>query len=146
MEANLVIGIDCSTTSCKAIVWNPLGEKVAEGRAKIKTYTPKPLWYEQSADSWWRATVKSLQQVLQQINPKQISALCISAQRETFVPVDMSYKPIRNAILWMDERAEKQLQYLEYAFGREQFHNLTGKYLSGNLSIAKIVWLQTNEP
>jgi len=146
MEANLVIGIDCSTTSCKAIAWNPHGKKVAEGRAKIKTYTPKPLWYEQSADSWWKATVKALQQVLQQVNQKQILGLCISAQRETFVPVDKCNKPIRNAILWMDERAEKQLQYLENSFGREQFHKLTGKYLSGNLSIAKIVWIQKNEP
>ncbi|MFN2235451.1 MAG: FGGY-family carbohydrate kinase [Anaerolineales bacterium] len=146
MEANLVIGIDCSTTSCKAIVWNQHGKKVAEGRVKIKTFSPKPLWYEQSADSWWYATVKALQQVQQQINPNQILALCISAQRETFVPVDKSNKPIRNAILWMDERAEKQLHYLEHVFGREKFHKLTGKHLSGNLSIAKIIWLQKNEP
>lgn len=146
MEANLVIGVDCSTTSSKAIAWNPYGEKVAEGRAKIKTYTPKPLWFEQSADSWWQATIKALQQVLNQINPNQILALCVSAQRETFVPVDRSNKPIRNAILWMDERAEKQLHYIDHAFGKEQFHKITGKHLSGNLSIAKIVWLQKNEP
>ena len=146
MEKNLVIGIDCSTTSCKAIAWNPHGINIAEGRAKISTFNPKPLWYEQSAASWWQAAVKALQQVLAQVKPTQISALSISAQRETFVPVDKNNIPLRNAIVWMDERAERQLPYLEKAFGREQFHKLTGKHLSGNLSIAKIVWLQKNEP
>jgi hypothetical protein len=42
----------------------------------------------------------------------------------------------------MDERAGRQLDYIGMAFGRDQFHKLTGKPLSGNLSVAKIVWLQ----
>ena len=29
----LVIGIDCSTTACKAIAWDAAGQAVAEGRA-----------------------------------------------------------------------------------------------------------------
>jgi xylulokinase len=72
--------------------------------------------------------------------------MCIAHQRETFVPVDENAVPLRNAILWMDERAGGQLDYLEKVFGRGQFHELTGKPLSGNLSIAKIAWLRQNDP
>ena len=54
--------------------------------------------------------------------------------------------PLRNAIFWMDARAGSQSQNLDDMFGEERFHQLTGKPLSGNLSVAKIAWLRENEP
>jgi xylulokinase len=145
MKTDLVIGVDCSTTSCKAVVWNPDGKKVAEGRSRLEILAPKPLWHEQSSDTWWQGTANALQDALRHINPNRLAAICIAHQRETFVPVDENGVPLRNAILWMDERAGGQLDFLDEVFGKEQFHRLTGKPLSGNLSVVKIAWLQKNE-
>jgi len=108
--------------------------------------TPKPLWHEQSANQWWRATVNALQDALQQIDPNRLRGICFAHQRETFVPVDENGTPLRNAILWMDERAGDQLDHISETFGKERFHELTGKPISGNLSVAKIAWIQENEP
>ena len=146
MKPDLVVGVDCSTTSCKAIIWNPKGENIAEGRSSLPILTPKPLWHEQSAELWWRATASALQSAVRQVDSARLAAICISHQRETFVPVDENGTPLRNAILWMDERAGNQLHYLTEVIGEAQFHQRTGKPLSGNLSVAKIAWLRENEP
>jgi xylulokinase len=107
---------------------------------------PQPTWHEQPAESWWTATAQAIRQAVSQIDAKQLQALCIAHQRETFVPVDEQGQPLSNGMLWMDERARELLPGLEQAFGQEDFHRLTGKRLSVNLTIAKIAWLKEYRP
>ena len=75
-----------------------------------------------------------------------MTALCIAHQRETFVPIDEQDQPLTNGIVWMDERARELLPGLEQALGQDNFHRLTGKRLSVNLTIAKIAWLKEYRP
>ncbi len=84
----LVIGLDCSTSACKAVAWDCRGNAVARGYSPLSLITPQPTWHEQSADSWWTATVQALRQVVSQVDGRRLRALCIAHQRETFVPVD----------------------------------------------------------
>jgi len=146
MTNPLVIGIDASTTACKAIAWDRDGRAVAEGRASYPLLQPEPNWYEQDAEQWWSGACTALRELLDQVNAAQISALCITHQRESFVPVDRQGRPIRNAILWLDERSHAQVIFLEQAIGRERFHRITGKPLTTNPSLPKIVWLMQHEP
>lgn len=143
---DLVIGIDCSTTSSKAIIWDLEGKKISEGRSGLNTLMPKPLWHEQTARSWWAATIEAIRKSIRQIEPNRLIGLCIANQRETFVPVDENGNQLRNAILWMDERAGNQLAFVEKKIGKKRFQKITGKHLSGNLSVAKIAWLREMEP
>lgn len=145
-NADLVIGIDCSTTGVKTVAWDQEGNAVATGRCSLSLLRPRPDWHEQNAEDWWLATAGALQQLVMQVNPNRIAALSIAHQRETFVPVDEKGQALRNAILWMDERARPLIPGLRQQFGFEHFHAITGKPLSGNLTIAKIAWLQKNAP
>lgn len=146
MKADLIIGVDCSTSSSKAIVWDCRGQRVSAGRSPLPLFQPRPRWHEQRAEDWWEATAAALRQAVQEIDPGRLAALGIAHQRETFVPVDEAGRPLRNGILWMDERAGDLLPGLAQTIGRERFHRLTGKPLSGNLTVAKIAWLQEHEP
>jgi sugar (pentulose or hexulose) kinase len=146
MPSRLVISLDASTTACKAVIWDTHGKVVAEGRANIPLLTPRSGWHEQPAESWWLAASQALRQAVIQVESRRLAALCITAQRETFVPVDGYGRPLRNGILWMDERAHPLLESLGEAVGQERFHTITGKPLSVNLSIAKIGWLRQHEP
>ena len=67
-------------------------------------------------------------------------------QRETFVPVDGSGQALRNAIVWMDVRASELMDELGVTLGPGAFHRVTGKPLSGNLTLLKIEWLRRHEP
>jgi len=88
----------------------------------------------------------ALKQACTDIDTSRLGAICITHQRETFVPVDKNGIPLRNGIVWMDERCQPLLPSLEQSLGKETFHRTTGKPLSVNLSIGKIAWLRQYEP
>ncbi len=144
----LVLGIDASTTACKAVVWDLHGCAAAEGRAAIPLSKPRPLWHEQSAEAWWDALLIAVRAALgdRPDLARRIAAVSIAPQRETFVPVDATGAPLRPAIVWMDERAGALLPALAAAYGAERIHHETGKPLSGNLTLVKIAWLREYEP
>jgi len=146
MTADLVLAIDCSTTASKAVAWDREGSPVAEGRASLELLSPHPGWGEQDARHWRRATMLAIQQVTAQIDPARIASLCITHQRESFVPVDASGEPLRNGILWLDERSRGQLATLDRQFGHGALHELTGRPPSMTQSLPKLMWLQEHEP
>ena len=143
---DLVIGLDSSTTSCKAIVWDTAGHLIAEGRSAIALEQPHPSWHEQPAEAWWTAAIEALQTATAQVDKNRLAGLCISPQRETFVPVDAQGQPLRNAIVWMDERSGPLLPKIAQEIDPKLVHQQTGKPLSGNLALPKIAWLKEFEP
>ena len=145
-QSSLVLGLDCSTSACKAVVWDCRGNAMARGHSPLALIIPQPTWHEQPAESWWTAMVLAIRQAVSQIDGKRLRALCIAHQRETFVPVDEQGQVLTNGIVWMDERARELLPGLEQVFGQENFHRLTGKRLSVNLTVAKIAWLKEYQP
>ncbi|MBA3947540.1 MAG: xylulose kinase [Herpetosiphonaceae bacterium] len=146
LQPDLVIGVDCSTTASKAVVWDRHGRLVAEGRATFPLLNPHPGWYEQHAEDWWTATTAALHAAISQLDPRRLGALCVTHQRETFVPVDAHGHPLRDAMLWIDERSPLQMAALDTRFGRQRVHQITGKPVALTPSLPKILWLQEHEP
>lgn len=142
----LVIGIDSSTTACKAIAWDRRGHAVAEGRAAYPLLQPLPGWHEQDAETWWAGACQALRACVGQVDARQIAAIGITHQRESFVPVTAAGRPLRNAILWSDERSRRQIAELEARYGRDALHHLTGKPPNMTMALPKLLWLLEHEP
>jgi xylulokinase len=145
-QPELVIAVDSSTTASKAVAWDRQGRMIAEGRASLPLLNPRPGWYEQRAEDWWAATVQALRAATAQIDASRLGAICITHQRETFVPVDQHCRPIRDAILWLDERSRAQVAAIDARFGSARIHQITGKPVAMTPSLYKILWLQEHEP
>jgi sugar (pentulose or hexulose) kinase len=143
---DLVIGIDSSTTACKAVVWDTLGAPLSEGRAALPLLMSHPGWHEQPAAVWWDSCMEAIRAAVSRVDASRIVALCLAPQRETFVPVDAAGSPLRSAIVWMDERARDLLPTIDREYGAERIHRETGKPLSVNLTLGKIAWLRQHEP
>ncbi|NLE45985.1 MAG: xylulose kinase [Chloroflexi bacterium] len=141
----LVIGIDASTTAVKAIAWDRSGRAIAQGRSSYPLVQPHPTWFEQNAEHWWAGACKALNEVVEQVDRSVLDAICITHQRESFVPVTRAGQPLRHAILWLDERCRPQVESLRQSVGPEQFHQITGKPLTTNPSLLKILWLRQHE-
>jgi len=141
-----VLGIDCSTTASKAVAWDRHGEALAEGRAPLRIDIPHPGWGEQDAATWWGATVVAIRQLGERVALDRVAALCVTHQRETFVPLDAAGSPLRAAILWLDERSRDQLATLDELLGHDRLHHLTGRPPSLTQSLPKLRWLVENEP
>lgn len=145
-QRDLVIAVDSSTTATKAIVWDRQGRAVAEGRASYPLLNPHPGWYEQRADEWWSATCQALRDATAQVDRHRLAAICMTHQRETFVPVDEHGHTMRDAILWLDERSRAQVAAMDARFGNQRIHEITGKPVSMTPSLYKLLWLQEHEP
>lgn len=145
MGEPVMIGLDCSTHGAKAMAWDPQGQPLAQARAAVSLLNPQPGWYEQRARDWLEASVQVLRELGQQLGPR-VAAIGITHQRETFVGVDAAGQPVRNAIVWMDERAYRQVHMLRALVGEDQFHRITGKPLAMTPSVTKMLWLREHEP
>jgi xylulokinase len=141
-----VIGLDCSTTSAKAIAFNRIGEAVAQSSESIPLYSPQPNYYEQNPDDWWSSAQKVLRKLTNQINPEKIIALAISNQRETFVPLDKNGNPLRSAIIWLDERCKDEVETFAQKIGKNKIHRITGKPVDYAPVVYRLAWMKKHEP
>ena len=141
-QQDYVIGIDCSTTATKAVVWDERGREVAEGRATFELSSPQPNWGEQNAEDWWESTKAALRRAAQVVDTRRIGAIGITHQRESFVCLNEDDHPIRPAILWLDSRATDEVA----KYGSEEVHRITGKPPNPTPGWYKMLWLREHEP
>jgi xylulokinase len=142
MSRDYVIGVDCSTTSAKAVVWNATGTAIAQARVGFELVQARPGWAEQNAEDWWAATAAAVRRVVQTVDGSRIGALCLTHQRETFVCLDGQGQPLRPALLWMDARAVEEVEQ----HGASEVHRITGKPPNPTPAWYKLHWLARNEP
>jgi xylulokinase len=141
-----ILSIDCGTQSSRAIVWDLKGNPIADGHAGFEILNPRLGWYEQDAEKWWPATCTAIKQTLKKVDHRNIAALGISHQRETFVPISAERKPLRYALPHMDERCSKQVEFVKKKVGSKRIQKITGKYPSYVYSLYDILWIIDNEP
>ena len=139
---DLVIGVDCSTTASKAVVWDRTGRALATGRRGYGLNHVRSGWVEQHAPDWWTATSAAIAEVVATVGGGRIAGIAITHQRETFVCLDAAGEPIRPAITWMDVRATAEVA----AHGTADVHRITGKPPNPTPAWYKLLWLKTHEP
>ena len=141
-KADLVIGVDCSTTASKAVVWDRNGRAVAVGRQGYGLSYVRSGWVEQHAPDWWAATAAAITEAVKAVGAARIAGIAITHQRETFVCLDKAGEPIRPAITWMDVRATAEVEEA----GTPDVHRITGKPPNPTPAWYKLLWLGKHEP
>ena len=143
---DIIIGLDSSTQSTKAIAWNADGEALGEGRADIPLSMPQAGHAEQDCADWWHAAGQSLKALSKQIDPARVAGIAISNQRETVAFLDGQGEAVRPAIVWLDERARSELDRIEEEFGGERLHRLSGKPFDITPVVYRLKWMRTHCP
>jgi sugar (pentulose or hexulose) kinase len=143
---DLALGIDCSTTAVKAVAWDHSGKAAGEARAPLEQLRPRPLHSEQRPEDWWEASQAAIANLVSAVDAERIAGICVTHQRESFVPVDRDNRALRNAILWDDVRSQAQLDELGERFGHEELHRRTGRGPSLAQASSKLLWLARHEP
>ncbi len=146
MTDSLVIGLDSSTTGTKAVVFDKKGKSIARASSSIPLFSPHPNFYEQSPEDWWKSAKVVLKKVTNQVNPKLIKAISISNQRETFVALDKNNKPVRPAIIWLDERCKSEVEPFSNLIGKIRIHKITGKPVDFAPVVYRLAWMKNHEP
>jgi len=142
----LVIGLDSSTQSTKAIAWDPSGQAIAEGRADIAMSSPELNWIEQDPEDWWRSCIMALKALMQQIDADRVQAIAISNQRETLAFFDADGQATHPAIVWIDERARTEVQAFADEFGADEIHRITGRHIDLTPCLYRFSWMKKHRP
>lgn len=123
----LLIGLDSSTQSTKALACDVGGNVVAEGRAAVPLVSLRPGQAEQDVEDWWSAAAEALRQLSAQIDVSRVVGLAISNQRETVAFLDAGGQAIHPALVWLDERGGPEIPIVAQELGRDALHEVTGK-------------------
>jgi len=133
----LVAGVDCSTQNTKVVVCDDeTGDVVREGRA------PHPDLTEVDARVWWQAWEQASDGLLE-----GVEAVAVGGQQHGMVLVDEAGTPVRDALLWNDNRSAPQAAALiEELGGAQAWADATGSVPVASFTVTKVRWVADNEP
>ena len=145
-----LIGLDIGTTAEKMALFDTKGTLLAVSTQEYDLITPKLNWVEEKAEVYWDAFKAAISDIKSQysISPENDRfSLAISAQGETLFFLDENGKNLRNAIVWMDNRADDEAAALKDAFGDDECYRVTGQVsFEPCWPASKILWVKKNEP
>ncbi|HEX5562854.1 MAG TPA: xylulokinase [Nocardioidaceae bacterium] len=133
----LVAGVDCSTQSTKVVVCDAqTGKVVREGRASHPDVT------EVDPAVWWQAWEQACDGLLD-----EVEALAVGGQQHGMVLVDEDGAPVRDALLWNDNRSAPQAAALiEELGGPQAWASATGSVPVASFTVTKLRWVAEQEP
>lgn len=143
-EGPLVVGVDSSTQSTKALVVDAAtGRVVASGQAPHMVSTGAGR--ESDPRQWWEALVAALHQCGDAA--REASAVSIGGQQHGLVTLDAHGDPVRPALLWNDVRSAPQARRLVAELGGPKaWSDRTGSVPGASFTVTKWAWLAEHEP
>ncbi|MFD8225555.1 xylulokinase [Streptomyces massasporeus] len=143
-EGPLVVGVDSSTQSTKALVVDAsTGRVVASGQASHTVSSGAGR--ETDPRQWWDALCEALHQCGEAAH--EAAAVSIGGQQHGLVTLDGRGEPVRPALLWNDVRSAPQARRLtEELGGAKSWADRTGSVPTASFTVTKWAWLAEHEP
>jgi len=149
VKLKYLIGIDAGTTSFKGAVFNQNGEMLATENIGYELIISQDSIVELEPDKY-KDVLRRLLKILFEktgIKPDDVAGMSIDSQAETLIFVDRFGKSLRNAIVWLDNRAIQEADEIKEVFGRERVYKTTGQpEIAATWPACKILWLKKNQP
>ncbi len=146
-----VIGVDIGTQSTKALLVRQDGTIVSQHTKSYAPDTPRPNWAEQWPIVWLDAVVECIAGCMRKgaelnsgtpLAPEQVKAVCISSlYGGSGIPVDADMRPLHPCLIWMDRRAERQVEWVKTHVDLDRLHAITGNGVDSYYGYTKILWL-----
>jgi FGGY-family pentulose kinase len=141
-----VLGLDVGTQSLRAALVDRQGRTAAFGVAPIETSYPRPTWAEQDPEHWWDAAINAVGRAMAQagVGADQVVSIGIDCTACTVLASDDQGRPLRTALLWMDQRAYREADEIS-ATGHPVLRYVSGR-VSPEWMLPKALWLKRNDP
>jgi len=145
----LLLGIDVGTGGSRAVVINETGRIVASATVEHESFaSPQTGWAEQDPYDWWRASVAAIREVVSHdnVSPDEIAAVGLSGQMHGSVLLNDRDEVVRPALIWCDQRSDKQCEQITQQIGADQLIKLTCNPALTGFTLPKMLWVRDNEP
>ncbi len=152
---DLILAIDNGTQSIRALLFDPQGNLLAKSRTPIEPYeSTQPGIAEQDPGVYWQSLCQACQGLWQEIDRGQdaslskdrIAGVALTSQRSTVINLDQQGKPLRPAIVWLDQRRTEGLPPVSGLWGlafKLSGMSRTVAYLQAE---AEANWIRTHQP
>ncbi|MFT4036765.1 MAG: xylulokinase [Thermomicrobiales bacterium] len=142
-DGDLLLGIDLGTSAVKVLAVDASGAVKASGTAEYPVLHLHAGWAEQDPDAWWSATVAATQQAVGWgIRPEQIRAIAFSGQMHGVSFLGEGSRALYPAVIWADQRSEKQVGELTRKVGAERLIEIAGSPVAAGFMAATVRWMQ----
>ncbi len=141
-----LISHDLGTSGDKATLFTTDGRLIRSYTASYDVHFFNGNYAEQDPENWWDAVCEATRAVLEGEDENKVAAMSFSAQMQGCLPVDKHGRPLRNSMIWADQRAVKEAKHLEKELGADRIYRITGHRVSASYSIEKLMWLKKHEP
>lgn len=133
----LVAGVDCSTQATKVVVCDTeTGAVVRQGRA------PHPETTELDPGVWWEAWQSASSGLFD-----GVAAMAVGGQQHGLILLDESGTPVRDALLWNDNRsAGAAADLIAELGGPEAWARSTGVVPVASITVSKLRWVAQHDP
>ena len=120
-----LLGIDVGSSSLKAAVFDEKGNTLSVAKEEYPICVPQDGYAEQDAQEYYAALLRALKKTDKTLLGG-VEAACICGQSPTEVFVDKQGVSVHPAIMWRDNRAQKQFERQKQTFTFEQLDKLSG--------------------
>lgn len=143
------LGIDVGTGGSRALLVDAGGHVRYSFIAPHQDMQmPRPLWAEQHPDDWWRASQIAILGVLEQahVGGRAIRGIGLSGQMHGLVMLDARSEVIRPALIWCDQRSQRQVDFINSSVGRSSVLGWTANPVLTGFTLPKLLWVRDHEP
>lgn len=145
--AKCVMGLDIGTSGCKILILDESGKILVSAVEEYPLYSPQAGWSEQDPEDWWNGVLKGIKSTMAKFADCKVCGVGLSGQMHGMVALDENNNVIRHAILWNDQRTEKQCNEItEMAGGLKGLLSYTNNRMLTGFTGGKILWMKENEP
>jgi xylulokinase len=144
-----ILAFDLGTTALKCALHDVDGLVVTKASEEYQLLTPTADAVEMDVETYWQAFKSAIAKVLKdsKVDVNKIRALGVSAQGETLILIDKTGKPLRRAIVWLDNRAQAEAEHLGNILGHRNAFEITGQVkFVPTWPASKLLWLKRHEP
>lgn len=144
-----ILSLDLGTTAIKVAIVDMNGKMLATSTQEYKLLTPDTLSVELPVETYWEAFKRGVNDALKKsgVPGESLACMGISAQGETLILIDKNGTPLRNAIVWMDNRAQKEAEELGAKFPPQVVYPVTGQVsIVPTWPASKLLWIKRHEP
>lgn len=141
------IAIDLGTTNIKVCCYSTDLLPLSLKRVKVK-YDGKGGIVEFNADDYFNNLLQVMKECAAESfgNSLEKHYIVLTGQAESLVITNEQYRPLANAISWMDTRSTKETEIIEAHFPQQLRYQVTGQsYITETFPITKLMWLKKHE-
>ena len=145
---NYYLGVDIGTSSVKSLLMDATGNIAGTSQIGYDIIKSSLKYAEQHMEELWEATKRTISDIVKRypVESAKIQGISYSGQMHGLVMVDKDGRPIRNAIIWADQRSAGEIEKIYQTVGKDAYRSVALNSLSTGFLISSLMWVKEHEP